>query len=102
MLLSTPRGRIAAKGAELTVGWGQGIVRRDMFSSELDELDRIALRAMPLLKTAFKGWKDFNRSRNWHKMVHAAKIYRIKGRFRGAGNDETPEMQQKSGHVGLR
>ena len=98
MLLKSAKGRIAAKGAALTIEWGQGIVRRGMFQSELTALKAKGRRAMPLLKTAFKGWKDFNRSRNWHKMDHATEHFSLKGCFLGAGNEEHPENRQKCGH----
>ena len=78
--------------------WGQGIVRRNMFESELTALKAQMRRAMPLLKTSFKGLKDFNRSRNWHKSDHATEMFAFKGRFHGAGNEEHPENKQKLGH----
>jgi hypothetical protein len=102
LLLRKRRSKVAALALRNVMHWSRQAGWRDMFRSETEQLDRLAAQTMPLLKTAFHGFKNFNRSPNWAKMAVAGALYRYLGRFKGALDDQHYEERHKLGRRAYR
>ena len=93
------RARLSIRAIQVTADLGHLLALKMPAESDRMKERDVALQLMPLVKTAFRDLKDFNRSTNWHKLRHPAELLQYLGPLYGGLNDQHGELCQKLLHL---
>lgn len=93
------RALLIIKAVQVLADVGHHLTLTAPSESDKVRLHSLAKQLMPMVRTAFRGLKDFNRAPNWHKLRHVAEMLEHLGPFYSGLNDQHAEQCQKLLHL---